>query len=279
MMGRRDQQPQRAGAGQRADHHVLRVATPAQLGQRHLADGRAGGRAGARHRREDGAARHVGVQQPPGQRLHPGRQALEHVLAEPRAEQDLAHPDEQRSAVSVHDEAEPQIVTAMASPAGREANSCMPIQATPDSVSPIQTPLAQDQEQRQDQQRGDGEITHCAVPPRPPDVRVGRAVPARVRRETRLRTPPCRWPCRAAESTAGWRRCWWRCRGTDATARPAGSCRTRTAVPAAQAMPSAHSSRPLRGPPLSALISKVTRMCSPRLSVCASARNPHAAIM
>ena len=44
-------------------------------------------------------------------------------------------------AVSVQLEAEPQIVTAIASPAGRELNSCMPIQATPDSVSPIQTPL------------------------------------------------------------------------------------------------------------------------------------------
>src|SRR6476619_3540610 len=46
------------------------------------------------------------------------------------------------SAVSVQRDAEPQIVTAIASPAGRELNSCMPIQATPDSVRPIQTPLA-----------------------------------------------------------------------------------------------------------------------------------------
>src|SRR3954471_7279269 len=45
------------------------------------------------------------------------------------------------SAVSVQLEAEPQTVTAMASPAGRDENSCMPIQATPASVSPIQTPL------------------------------------------------------------------------------------------------------------------------------------------
>src|SRR4051812_16913085 len=42
------------------------------------------------------------------------------------------------SAVSVQLEAEPQMVTAMASPAGRAENSCMPIQATPDSVRPIQ---------------------------------------------------------------------------------------------------------------------------------------------
>src|SRR5574341_2694525 len=46
------------------------------------------------------------------------------------------------SAVSVQLEAEPQSVTAIASPAGREENSCMPIQATPDKVRPIHTPLA-----------------------------------------------------------------------------------------------------------------------------------------
>src|SRR3982751_5701423 len=36
---------------------------------------------------------------------------------------------------------EPQRVTAIPSRAARELNSCMPIQATPDSVKPIQTPL------------------------------------------------------------------------------------------------------------------------------------------
>ena len=45
------------------------------------------------------------------------------------------------SAVSVQLEAEPQTVMAIASPAGRDENSCMPIQATPASVRPIQTPL------------------------------------------------------------------------------------------------------------------------------------------
>jgi hypothetical protein len=44
-------------------------------------------------------------------------------------------------AVSVQLEDEPQMVTAMASPAGRAENSCMPIQATPVSVRPIHTPL------------------------------------------------------------------------------------------------------------------------------------------
>jgi hypothetical protein len=45
------------------------------------------------------------------------------------------------SAVSVHDETEPQMVTAMASPTGRVVKSSMPIQATPRSESPIQRPL------------------------------------------------------------------------------------------------------------------------------------------
>src|SRR4051812_46390315 len=45
------------------------------------------------------------------------------------------------NAVSVQLADEPQIVTAIASPAGRELKSCMPTQATPESVSPIQTPL------------------------------------------------------------------------------------------------------------------------------------------
>src|SRR6202163_5151307 len=45
------------------------------------------------------------------------------------------------SAVRVHDDAEPQIVTAMASPAGRDEKSSMPIQATPASAMPLHTPL------------------------------------------------------------------------------------------------------------------------------------------
>jgi hypothetical protein len=45
------------------------------------------------------------------------------------------------SAVSVHDDAVPQIVTAIASPAGRELKSSMPIHATPDNARPIHTPL------------------------------------------------------------------------------------------------------------------------------------------
>jgi hypothetical protein len=36
---------------------------------------------------------------------------------------------------------DPQIVVAIASPAGRLEKSCIPIHATPESVSPIHTPL------------------------------------------------------------------------------------------------------------------------------------------
>src|SRR6185436_7054931 len=45
------------------------------------------------------------------------------------------------NAVSVHDEAVPQIVTAIASPAGRDEKSSMPIHATPASASPMCTPV------------------------------------------------------------------------------------------------------------------------------------------
>ena len=45
------------------------------------------------------------------------------------------------SAVSVHDESEPQIVTAIASPTGRAEKSCMPSHATPRSDRPIHRPL------------------------------------------------------------------------------------------------------------------------------------------
>ena len=44
-------------------------------------------------------------------------------------------------AVSVQDEADPQMVMTMLSPTGRLVNKAMPIQATPASASPIQTPL------------------------------------------------------------------------------------------------------------------------------------------
>src|SRR5262245_27959089 len=45
------------------------------------------------------------------------------------------------NAVRVQLDAAPQVVTAIASPAGLALKSCMPIHATPDNVRPIQTPL------------------------------------------------------------------------------------------------------------------------------------------
>ena len=45
------------------------------------------------------------------------------------------------SAVRVQLDADPQMVMAIASPAGLAENICMPTQATPESVRPIHTPL------------------------------------------------------------------------------------------------------------------------------------------
>jgi hypothetical protein len=94
--GGRDEESQRAGARERPDGHLLGVAPLHELGQRHLADGGAGRGARPRNRREDGAADDVGVQQAPRQALEPRGEALEHVLREPRAKKDLAHPHEER---------------------------------------------------------------------------------------------------------------------------------------------------------------------------------------
>src|SRR5436309_12514244 len=46
------------------------------------------------------------------------------------------------SAVNVHDDEVPQMVTAIASPAGRAEKSVIPIHATPARASPIHIPLA-----------------------------------------------------------------------------------------------------------------------------------------
>ena len=65
------------------------------------------------------------------------------------------------SAVSVHDDAEPQIVTAIASPAGRDEKSSMPIHATPASASPIHTPLPSSTNSATIEQRGDQRVHAC----------------------------------------------------------------------------------------------------------------------
>ena len=94
--GGRDQDAERPGAGERAEAHHVVVAAPLQFRQGDLGDGRAGGGRGARHRAEDAAGEHVDVQEPARDPVEPGREAAEHLLREARAEQDLAHPDEER---------------------------------------------------------------------------------------------------------------------------------------------------------------------------------------
>ncbi len=139
---RRDQQSQRARAGQRADGDVLGIAAARKLGQGHLADGGAGRRRRARDGGEDRAADDVGVQQPARDALEPRRQALEHVFATAACETGSRPSTRTAAARSASsDDAEPQMVTAMASPAGRDENNSMPIHATPASAMPIHTPL------------------------------------------------------------------------------------------------------------------------------------------
>ncbi len=77
-------------------HSLLVVAAALELRQRHLGDGGAGRRRRARHRAEDAAAEDVDVHQAPRQPAEPRREALEHLVREPGAVEDLAHPDEER---------------------------------------------------------------------------------------------------------------------------------------------------------------------------------------
>ena len=163
---RRDEQAERAGAGERAERHHVGIAALGELGQAHLADRRAGRRARARDGGEDRAADDVGVQQPPGQALHPRRQALEHVLAEAGAKEDLAHPDEERQggqrparrrAPDRHRHrvaGRPRAEQLHADPGDARER-----QADPDAAR-------EDDEERDDEQRGDREVTHCASPRR-----------------------------------------------------------------------------------------------------------------
>ena len=93
---RRDQQPKRAGAGERADRHALVIAALEEFRQCNAADSGARGGRGAGHRGEYCAADDIHVQQAAGQFLQPGRKALEHVVRQFRAIEDFAHPDEHR---------------------------------------------------------------------------------------------------------------------------------------------------------------------------------------
>src|SRR5213078_191251 len=90
------QKAERAGAGERADRHRLVVTALEQLGDGDAADRGSGGGRRARDRCENAAAEDVAVHQPARQRRHPRREAAKHVLRNPGAKQDLAHPDEER---------------------------------------------------------------------------------------------------------------------------------------------------------------------------------------
>jgi hypothetical protein len=93
-VGGRDQEPQRAGAGKRADGDILRIAALQQLGQRHAADHLGGCRRRAGDGGKDRAAQHVDMQQAPRQQPGPGRQAREQRARQVGAKQQLAHDDE-----------------------------------------------------------------------------------------------------------------------------------------------------------------------------------------
>jgi hypothetical protein len=92
----RNEEAEGAGAGERADGEPGVVAALLQFRQRHAPDG--GGRrgGGAGNAGEQRAAEDVDMQQPAGQPARERREALEHVGGQPRAKQDLAHPDEHR---------------------------------------------------------------------------------------------------------------------------------------------------------------------------------------
>jgi len=93
---RRQQYAERAGPAQRAEAGPLIVAAALELGQRDLGDGRAGRGGRARNRAEERAPEYVDVHQAPRQPGKPRRQALEHLLRQPGAVEDFAHPHEER---------------------------------------------------------------------------------------------------------------------------------------------------------------------------------------
>ena len=91
-----NQQAQCCRATERADDLRFGVAAFLQFWNVHLAHcgARCGG--GAGYRGKDGAANDVGVQQPTGQRIDPGRQAAKHVFGQVGAVENFSHPHKQR---------------------------------------------------------------------------------------------------------------------------------------------------------------------------------------
>ena len=88
--------PSVPGARERAEDYRVVVAALLQFRQRDLGDRRAGCGRRAGDRAEDAAGEHVHVQEPARHAVEPRREPAEHLLRQVGAEQDLAHPDEQR---------------------------------------------------------------------------------------------------------------------------------------------------------------------------------------
>ena len=93
---RRDENAERAGAGQRTQTQVFVIAALLQFRQRNLGNRGAGRGRRSRHRTEHAAGKHVDMHEPARQPVQPGRKSTKHFLRQPRAEQDFAHPDEER---------------------------------------------------------------------------------------------------------------------------------------------------------------------------------------
>ena len=190
------------------------------------------------------------------------------------------------SAVSVHDDAVPQIVTAIASPAGREREELHADPRDAGEREPDPHAAAEQHEQRDDEERGD-ECVHgpayfllvvqrCGRSAR---ARAARAIPRpasstnaisedeRPGRHRELRDPQRRRVVAGRDVVEVPRLL----REPDAVEREQrGEQRCRPRATTARARGGAFAPTCSR--------SSVTRMCSPRLNVCASARNPAAAM-
>ena len=93
----RDQDAQSPARGQAAEENFRLVAAPPHLGDGHGPDGGRRRHARAAHRREDGAGHDIGLQEPAFEAVEPRQaHAPVEVFAQPRAQDELAHQDEER---------------------------------------------------------------------------------------------------------------------------------------------------------------------------------------
>ena len=186
------------------------------------------------------------------------------------------------SAVSVHDDAVPQIVTAIASPTGRLVNNSMPIQATPSNASFDPDAHAEQHEQKNDERGGDEEI-HVRLYSRPlfdaGRLGIGRGLGEFLsaqqqnqvigQRDEQHAAPAAMQICGIHKGVASlpcemsWKvyDCHTRRRLNQASAPDRKKPATWQTI-----------SRPCRALAPACCRISVTRMCSPRFSVCASAR-------